>query len=238
MTIKVTVQQPSQTIKTSTRDSLIKNNVVVTGSNPGLTVVTESRTLANGDVYLTSSNLTSLIETYIDQHSSNAASVAAANALATLAYATAQAALNTSSAGISANGGSVYGSLAVSNTVYANTITSNTITLQGAVITSTVGTTTASGTQVVIDQWASSMFTTAKYVIQIQTVDHLQATELFVMQDGINTYLTEYATLLSNAVLGTFSAIISSGQIQLLLDPQNPLNEIMSIKVLRQTILT
>ena len=96
--------------------------------------------------------------------------------------------------------------------------------------------TTNADTPIVIDSFPSSSFTTVKYIIQSKTVDVYHSTELFCMQDGISSYITEYATLINNYTLGTYSLTISGGICNLIFHPNNPLNNIITVKLVRTAI--
>jgi hypothetical protein len=56
------------------------------------------------------------------------------------------------------------------------------------------------------------------------------------MQDGISSYITEYATLINNYTLGTYSLTISGGICNLIFHPNNPLNNIITVKLVRTAI--
>jgi hypothetical protein len=96
--------------------------------------------------------------------------------------------------------------------------------------------TTTSSDPITIDSFSSSKFTTVKYIIQSKTVDVYHSTELFCMQDGISSYITEYATLINNYTLGTYSLTISGGICNLIFHPNNPLNNIITVKLVRTAI--
>lgn len=96
--------------------------------------------------------------------------------------------------------------------------------------------TTTSDVPITIDSFPSSSFTTVKYIIQTKTVEIYHSTELFCMQDGISTYLTEYATLINSHSLGTYSLELSGGICNLVFTPVNPDNNIITIKLVRTAI--
>lgn len=72
-----------------------------------------------------------------------------------------------------------------------------------------------------IDSFAVASFRSAKYVISVtdSANSKFQSTEILLLQDGTNTYTTEYATLLSNTSLATFTSDITSGSVRLLVTP-------------------
>jgi len=81
-----------------------------------------------------------------------------------------------------------------------------------------------------VDQYLLSTSRSSKYLLQIDTAVGFQSTEVMVLHDGTNSFLTEYATLGSNsliATLGTFVANVNGLYMQLLVSPtQNNSNVI------------
>jgi hypothetical protein len=61
-----------------------------------------------------------------------------------------------------------------------------------------------------------------------------QASQIMLIHDGTDVYLTEYADLVTNGQLGAWEADISSGLVELLFTPSTSQN--MAIKVVRTTI--
>jgi hypothetical protein len=82
-------------------------------------------------------------------------------------------------------------------------------------------TTSTTASNQVVDTFAIATYRSAKYVISVTDPVNsaYQATEIMLLHDGANTYSTEYATLLSNTSLATFSSDISSGNVRLLVTP-------------------
>ena len=77
-------------------------------------------------------------------------------------------------------------------------------------------------TQGAVDQFNSSTYDSAKYVVQAKITGEIHATEILVMHDGTDVFITEYGTMWSgSASLGTFTADINSGNIRLLFTPAN-----------------
>jgi len=66
---------------------------------------------------------------------------------------------------------------------------------------------TVSATQ--IDSWAKATYRSAKYLIQVTQGSNYQVSEIMVIQDGTNTYMTEFAVIETNGVLCTFTSSIS-----------------------------
>jgi len=73
----------------------------------------------------------------------------------------------------------------------------------------------SNATPVVIDAFSSSAYSTAKYVVQVKNSTSIESAELLLVHDTANAYITTYAVLASGNTLGTFSANIVSGNVQL-----------------------
>lgn len=114
--------------------------------------------------------------------------------------------------------------------VFANTIYTGPITTTYNVFTTT------SDSIVTVDSFLSSEYTTVKYIVQVKSIEGVHACELFCMHDGVSTYLTEFATLITSHSLGIFSMELQSGLVKLNFDPYNPENNILTIKMVRQAI--
>ena len=76
----------------------------------------------------------------------------------------------------------------------------------------------------VIDSFATTTYATTKYLVQVKTATNYQSTELMLLQDGTNTFLTEYATLANNGTVGVFSADISGGNCRLKFSPTSSIS--------------
>jgi hypothetical protein len=75
---------------------------------------------------------------------------------------------------------------------------------------------TASNTATTIDTWSASTYSSAKYLVQMKLGNDIEVIEVLVTVDGSNNvYLTEYADVISNAVLGTTNAVYSGGNVLL-----------------------
>ena len=131
---------------------------------------------------------------------------------------------------------------ATSNTVTANSFianTTNTVTSIIGISNRTTNTfTTSTNSPIVIDSFASSSYTTVKYIIQAASTAGIHSTEFFAMQDGVSTYTTEYATLVSVAILGTYSLALSGSNLNLTFTPNNPSFNLITIKIVRDLVST
>jgi hypothetical protein len=89
------------------------------------------------------------------------------------------------------------------------------ITLADALVGSALATASTSAT--VIDSWSAGTYSSAKYIVQMKKGTDIEVIEVLVTVDGSNNvYLTEYADVISNAVLGTTDADYSGGNVRLL----------------------
>jgi hypothetical protein len=89
------------------------------------------------------------------------------------------------------------------------------ITLPDALVGSALATASTSAT--VIDSWSAGTYSSAKYIVQMKKGTDIEVIEVLVTVDGSNNvYLTEYADVISNAVLGTTDADYNGGNVRLL----------------------
>jgi len=92
--------------------------------------------------------------------------------------------------------------------------TATSIALPDALVGSALATASTSATT--IDSWSASTYSSAKYIVQMKKAGDIEVIEVLVTVDGSNNvYLTEYADVVSNAVLGTTNAVYSGGNVLL-----------------------
>jgi len=92
--------------------------------------------------------------------------------------------------------------------------TATSIALPDALVGSALA--TASDSATTIDSWSASTYSSAKYIVQMKKAGDIEVIEVLVTVDGSNNvYLTEYADVVSNAVLGTTNAVYSGGNVLL-----------------------
>jgi hypothetical protein len=107
--------------------------------------------------------------------------------------------------------------------------------------TSSIGTgdtTTSNTSQVVLDNFSSSSYRTAKYLIQIKNTDNTayQSSELLLIHDGTTAYLTQYAIINTGTNLGTFDSTVSAGgTVSLLYTPTFNNNKVRFYRTYIQT---
>lgn len=96
------------------------------------------------------------------------------------------------------------------------------------VTTNTV--TTSSSGQVVLDKFPTTQLASAKYFVQANSASDYQTTEIVLVQDATNVWLTEYGSIQTGPSLGTFTADISGGDVRLLFTAVNNINTIRSVR--------
>ena len=107
----------------------------------------------------------------------------------------------------------------------------NTNNIIPQVVTST---SVASTSATTIASHAAATYRTVKYLVQCTQGTDYHSTEINLIHDGTTVYMTEYGTLFDNAVLGTFDATISSGNIILQITAGSATN--MDVKVISSAI--
>jgi hypothetical protein len=89
-----------------------------------------------------------------------------------------------------------------------------------------------------LDSFTTTTLRTAKYIIQISNNSTgYQSSEILLLQDGTNAYITEYAQLNNGSQLGVFSATVSAGTVSLLVSP-NTSTASASVVNIQRTALT
>ena len=107
------------------------------------------------------------------------------------------------------SGSANVGSLTANNGVFLNPISwmsSNTYT-------------TSSLSQATVDRFLALQFRSAKYFIQMTSGTKYQATELTLVHDDVNAYISQFGTVKNNVILGTFDAAVVAGELLLRFTP-------------------
>ena len=73
----------------------------------------------------------------------------------------------------------------------------------------------------VADAFPATYYRTAKYLVSIDDGTNYHTTEILLIHDGTDAYITEYGTVFTSVSLATFDADIDSGQVRLLVTPTN-----------------
>ena len=109
-------------------------------------------------------------------------------------------------------------------------VSGNTWVTDGNALTST------STFQQVVDSWSTGSFRTVWYMLQVTNTvtNSYQASQIMLLQDGTDVWLTEYADINTNGALGLWEADIATGMVELLFTPASSQN--MIIKVVRTAL--
>jgi hypothetical protein len=72
---------------------------------------------------------------------------------------------------------------------------------------------TSNATPALIDSFLTSEYSSAKYLVQVKDGSNVQISEILLVQDTTNAFITTYGVLSSNVELGGFTANITSGNV-------------------------
>jgi hypothetical protein len=111
----------------------------------------------------------------------------------------------------------------------ANANVTNTLTVEALKVTTNTVTTAASG-QVVLDVFPTTELASAKYFVQANSGSTYHTTEIVLVQEGTNIWMTEYGSIQTGAPLGTFNADIDSGNVRLLFNATQSINTIRAVR--------
>ena len=67
-----------------------------------------------------------------------------------------------------------------------------------------------------VNSMAAASFVTAKLLVQVKQGSAYHSTELMLVHDGTDVYLTEYGTVYTSDIIGTFDASISGGNVNII----------------------
>ena len=84
-----------------------------------------------------------------------------------------------------------------------------------------IAATLATTNEQLIDRFSLTNYRSVKYFVQMTNGTDYHVTEVVIMHDDTNVYISEYGTMYSNASLGTLSADISGDYVRLLATPTN-----------------
>ena len=92
----------------------------------------------------------------------------------------------------------------------------------------------------VVDSFAVTSARTVKYLLQVNaTAIGFQSTEIMLLHNGTDAFLTEYATLTSNTVQGNmavFTVNVASGNVNLLISPTTGSTTTSTVNFQRTTL--
>jgi hypothetical protein len=83
---------------------------------------------------------------------------------------------------------------------------------------------------VILDEFPTQQLASAKYFVQANSGSTYQTTEIVLVHEGTNIWMTEYGTIQTGASLGTFSADIDSGNVRLLFNATQSINTVRAIR--------
>lgn len=113
---------------------------------------------------------------------------------------------------------------------YSDTSIANSYNLlYGNIDSNNIITTTNSANQV-LDLFSTALYRSVKYQVQVTSSTDYQISELLLIHDGTNSYITEYGLLTTNAILMNYDTDISGGSVRLLISPTNNDNTIKFTK--------
>lgn len=102
--------------------------------------------------------------------------------------------------------------------IVVNSITSNT-TISLPYSSRVSGNVTAASADTLIDSFDKTTFRSAKYELQMTSDNGIHVVEMRIMQDGTNTYTTQYGEMYTTIPLGSFTSNVSSGLVNLYFSP-------------------
>lgn len=152
---------------------------------------------------------------------------------ANAAYAQANAAYDRANTKVSKSGDTMTGGLTITTAGIGLSVANANVTysLQVGTLNVTTNTvTTAASGQVVLDKFPATQLASAKYFVQANSASDYHTTEIVLVQDATNVWLTEYASIQTGPSLGSFTADISSGDVRLLFNATNSVNTIRSVR--------
>lgn len=197
---------------------LYANNVLDTGNIKLATLkanISANSILLVGNIVATQANLT------IAHNQANAA------------YAQANAAYADANTRVLKAGDTMTGGLTITTSGIGLRVANANVTysLQVGTLNVTTNTvTTSSSGQVVLDKFPATQLASAKYFIQANSSTDYHTTEMVLVQDATNVYITEYGSIQTGPSLGSFSADISSGDVRLLFNANNNVNTIRAVR--------
>lgn len=102
--------------------------------------------------------------------------------------------------------------------IIVNSVTSNT-TISLPYSSSVSGNVTAGDPSTLIDSFDATVYRSSKYELQMSSDNGVHVVEMRIMQDGSNTYVTQYGEMYTSIPLGTFTSSVGSGMVNLYFSP-------------------
>jgi len=185
------------------------------------------------DAYAQANAAYGIANTSNDQANAAYGQANAAYGQANAAYGQANAAYAAANNRVLKAGDSMTGALSISTSGIGLTVANANVTFSLQVnslnVTTNTVTTSSSG-QVVLDKFPIAQLASAKYFVQANSASDYQTTEIVLVQDATNVWLTEYGSIQTGPSLGSFTADISGGDVRLLFTAVNNINTIRSVR--------
>lgn len=121
----------------------------------------------------------------------------------------------------------------LANSVINGTAVVEQINLPEANLSSNLIVTSTNTANQVLDLFSTTDFRSVKYLVQVTSGSDYQVSELMLLHNDSNSYITEYGLITTNSSLMTYDSEISSGNVRLLMTPVNNVN---SVKIVRTTV--
>jgi len=201
-------------------------------ANAGYAQANTARNTAN-DAYAQANTARTTANDAYGQANAGYAQANTARATANDAYAQANAAYNHANTKVSKSGDTMTGNLTITTAGIGLTVANANVTYSlrvGSLNVTTNTVTTSNSGQVVLDVFPATQLASAKYFIQSNSATDYHTTEMVLVQDATNVWITEYGSIQTGPSLGTFSADISSGDVRLLFNATNNINTIRAVR--------
>ena len=98
-----------------------------------------------------------------------------------------------------------------------------------------------SSATIVLDTFPTSRFNTAEYLIQVKNTINsswVHSTKLLVVHDDTNTYVSEYSSIQTVKSLGTFTAEINAGNVELKYSPEIQNNDYLNRLIIQKNYVS
>ena len=222
----------ANTARTTANDAYGQANTAYGQANAAYGQANTARTTANDAYAAANTSGTNALNAY-GQANAAYSQANTSHGQANAAYAQANAAYADANTRVLKSGDTMTGNLTITTSGIGLRVANANITysLQVGTLNVTTNTvTTAASGQVVLDKFPATQLASAKYFVQANSATDYHTTEVVLVQDATNVYLTEYGSIQTGPSLGTFSADISGGDVRLLFNATNSVNTIRSVR--------
>jgi len=120
------------------------------------------------------------------------------------------------------------------NNIVANTVELNIVNIGNNVIKTSNSATTSSLSSTVIDSYSKSLYSSSQYLVEINSPSSKQFTQINIVYDTNDVYISEFGKISTNSDLGIFSANMSGSHINLIVTPT--ISTSMDIKIYRTAV--